>query len=169
MGISSMQFVLANAPAEGSESHHRNVRKVYLNPEALKASRLCTADVIAIAGDTFTDTMDFALGAVWPSLELSQNSIVIPSSLQLTARLKPGQNVHVFPLSGMATSRLPSGIPGLRHAQEVATLRFREISTEDISTRPTSGNTLPSKRKDWLNLFLREYLGQMLAYAALFF
>ncbi|KAL9710865.1 AAA+-type ATPase [Leucoagaricus gongylophorus] len=146
-----MQFVLTSASSEGSGSHYRDVRKIFLSPEILKANRLCTGDVVAITGD---DTADFALGIVWPSLDLSQNSIVAPRSLQLTARLEYGQNTHVFPLSGTATSKLPPGIPSFRQAQEAMTIRLKEISTDDLSSRP-----IPlAKKKDWLDLLLREHL-----------
>lgn len=46
-----MQFVLTSASSEGSGSHYRDVRKIFLSPEILKANRLCTGDVVAIAGD----------------------------------------------------------------------------------------------------------------------
>jgi len=49
-----MQFVLTNPSSEGSESHYRDVRKVYLSPEILKANKFCTGDVVAITGDDTT-------------------------------------------------------------------------------------------------------------------
>jgi len=49
-----MQFVLTNPSSEGSESHYRDVRKVYLSPEVLKVNRFCTGDVVAITGDDST-------------------------------------------------------------------------------------------------------------------
>ncbi|KAJ3572904.1 hypothetical protein NP233_g2773 [Leucocoprinus birnbaumii] len=153
-----MQFVCTEPSAEGSESHYRDARKVYLNPEVIKANKLCTSDVIAIAG---ADITDFALGVVWPSVELSQNSIVLPGSLQLTARLGIGQNVHVFPMSGLAISKHPPGIPALRSAKEATTIRVKEVPTEDLSSLSSlsmASGSPPSKRKDWLNLLLREHL-----------
>jgi len=49
-----MQFVLTKPSSIGSGSHYRDVRKVYLSPEILKANRLCTGDVVAITGDNTT-------------------------------------------------------------------------------------------------------------------
>jgi len=49
-----MQFVLTNPSSEGSGSHYRNARKVYLSPEILKANRFCTGDAVAITGDDTT-------------------------------------------------------------------------------------------------------------------
>ncbi|KAF9448797.1 AAA family ATPase [Macrolepiota fuliginosa MF-IS2] len=159
MSISSRKFAFTVAPAEDSHSHHRDGRKVYFNPEILKAYKLCTGDLVAVASETFSDTKDFALGVAWPSLELSQESIIIPSSLQLTARLESNQGVHLFPLSGTAPGKLPPGIPSLRQAQEAATIRLREIPSEETSSLPIlSGPSHESKRRDWLHLLLREYL-----------
>ncbi|KXN82280.1 hypothetical protein AN958_02781 [Leucoagaricus sp. SymC.cos] len=158
MGISPVQFILTPASAEGPASHHRDARKVYFNPEVLRIHKLCTTDLIAVTGVDFPNVADFALGVVWPSVELPQSSIAISKSLGLTARLTPGQNVQVFPLSGTGAGKLPSEIPSLRQAQEAATVRLREITAGETFSSVPSSDSHSDKRQDWLNLLLREYL-----------
>lgn len=56
MSLPPSRFTVTAVSGEGSDSHHRDARKVYLNPEALKAHKLCTGDVVAITGEKFSDT-----------------------------------------------------------------------------------------------------------------
>lgn len=127
------------------------------------------------------------MGVVWPSLDLSQDSkfssllrytrqvvflnlnsgvapsstpgVLVSSSFLLTAGLTSGQRARVFPLSGLASVKLPPGIPSLRNVQEAGSIRLREIliggRVPQVSIASGSNNQQPH----WLNLAAREILG----------
>ncbi|KAJ3515828.1 hypothetical protein NLJ89_g1506 [Agrocybe chaxingu] len=142
---------------EGSENQPRAVRRVIFNSEFLKYAKLCTGDIVALSsGDSSASKKDFAVGVVWPSLDLPQGTILISTSLLLTAGLAVGQPARVVPLSG--SNKLPPGFPYLRNAQEAGTIRLKELPTKENSLngkRPSSSK--PSQR-DWLSLAARELL-----------
>ncbi|XP_006457634.1 hypothetical protein AGABI2DRAFT_189093 [Agaricus bisporus var. bisporus H97] len=156
MSISSRQFIVTTTSAEGSGSNHRDARRVYLNPDVMKTHNICTTDLIAVTGENFPDPRGFALGVAWPSLDLSQDSIIIPNSLKLTISLEFGQKARIFPLTDVASNKLPSGIPSMREIKDAAAIRLREICTEKVSSSSTPSQA--STSRDWLHLLLREYL-----------
>ncbi|OCH87928.1 AAA family ATPase [Obba rivulosa] len=154
--ISSRTFTVR--AAHGSEAVARAARRVIVNAELLKGARLCAGDVVALsAADTHTKA--FAVGIVWPSLELSQDSVLASSPLLLTAQVPDGSRVRIFPLS---TARPPPGLPSLRQAQEAHLVRLREVPLPDAERAiPGSSSSVESgkgKRRDWLTLSVREAL-----------
>ncbi|PBK95802.1 AAA-domain-containing protein [Armillaria gallica] len=136
------------------------VRRVILHPEVLKTVKLCTGDVVALSsGDTLDIVKDFAVGIVWPCTDVSQESLVVSSSLLLTARLEAGQRARIVPLAGIAPSKLPPGLPSLRQVQDASTIRVHELLTENNqSTSSSASQAHDKKEKDWLALLIREVL-----------
>lgn len=136
------------------------VRRVILHPEVLKTVKLCTGDVVALSsGDTLDIVKDFAVGIVWPCTDVSQESLVVSSSLLLTARLEAGQRARIVPLAGIAPSKLPPGLPSLRQVQDASTIRVIELLTENNQFASSSASQAHGrKEKDWLSLLIREVL-----------
>ncbi|KAG7444103.1 AAA-domain-containing protein [Guyanagaster necrorhizus] len=135
-------------------------RRVILHPEVLKAVKLCTGDAVALSsGDTLDIVKDFAVGIVWPCTDVSQESLVVSSSLLLTARLGAGQRARIIPLAGIAPSKLPPGLPSLRQAQDASTIWVHELLTENHqSSSNSTSQSQGKKEKDWLALLVREVL-----------
>ncbi|KAK0201465.1 AAA family ATPase [Desarmillaria ectypa] len=135
-------------------------RRVILHPEVLKTVKLCTGDVVALSsGDTLDIVKDFAVGIVWPCTDVSQESLVVSSSLLLTARLEAGQRARIVPLAGIAPSKLPPGLPSLRQVQDASTIRVHELLTENNQSASSSASQSHGKKdKDWLALLVREVL-----------
>ncbi|KAL0063124.1 AAA+-type ATPase [Marasmius tenuissimus] len=145
--ISSRKFT-AGLHSESNEESSRAVRRVLINSDTLKVSKLTTGDVVAVSGTE--DFKVFAVGIVWPSLEQAQDTISISPSLLLTARLKAGQQAKIHPLT---SAKGPFGLPALRNVQEARSVRLKE--TSQVSKGKSKGT---SQEKDWLPLFLREAL-----------
>lgn len=85
-------------------------------------------------------------------------------SILLTARLTVGQHSTIYPLTGPATPKLPQGIPSLSSFKQASVVRLKEITVGLPKTTPwiagaTSSIESGTKRKDWLDLLLREALG----------
>ncbi|GLB45448.1 putative AAA domain (dynein-related subfamily) [Lyophyllum shimeji] len=117
---------------------------------------MCTGDIIALSNAASTSVRkNFAVGIAWPSLEISQDSVLIPTSLRLTARVEAGDQVQIFPLSGTNVPKPPPGLPSLRHLQEAGTIRLREILAP---SSPAISHPPENKQRDWLSLLLRESL-----------
>ena len=86
--------------------------------------------------------------------------VLVSKSLLLTAGLSVGDTAHVFPLFGVGSNRLPPGLPSLRQAQEAGTIRLKEDLTANIIP-VTESSSREHKDRDWLDLALRELLGQL--------
>ncbi|KZT69527.1 AAA-domain-containing protein [Daedalea quercina L-15889] len=107
----------------------------------------------------------FAVGIVWPSTEVSHDTILISKSLLLTVHLTPGAKAQLHPLTG---GKPPPHLPPLKSAQAAHTIRMREVLPEVSSTlvdpqrRSHTKNQAqeagPAKRRDWLTLLVREVL-----------
>ncbi|KAF5374178.1 hypothetical protein D9615_008879 [Tricholomella constricta] len=152
--ILSRKFTVESDDSAGHVA--RAARRVIFNPDVLKSAKLCTGDIIALSnGDGAISRKDYAVGIAWPSLEMSQDSVFVPTSLRLTARLEIGDKVQIFPLSG-PTFKPPPGLPSLRHLQEAGTIRLKEIPIS-LPSNHTS-HTPEKKQRDWLTLLLRELL-----------
>ncbi|KAG2114263.1 P-loop containing nucleoside triphosphate hydrolase protein [Suillus discolor] len=137
----------------------RAIRRVVVHASILKASQLCSGDVVALSGaDDKVTKKDFAIGTLWPSLDIPQDVILISSSLFLTARLKEGATVQVFDVSDQGAGRPPSGLPTMRDVQEAGTICLREISIRTRTMQNLADSQGKGKRRDWLTLLLREYL-----------
>ncbi|KAF8148250.1 AAA family ATPase [Crassisporium funariophilum] len=144
--------------SEGSEIIPRAARRLIFNSDFLKAAKLCTGDIVALTGgDKSISNTDFAVGVVWPSLDLSQNTVLVSNSLLLTAGLAAGQRARIIPLSGAASSKLPPGIPSLRQVQEAGIIRLKEIPSGNILPTKVSSSS-KSHHRDWLGLAAREIL-----------
>ncbi|TFK38925.1 P-loop containing nucleoside triphosphate hydrolase protein [Crucibulum laeve] len=144
---------------EGLENPYRAARRVIFNSDVLKAAKLCTGDIVALSkGDISGSSKEFAVGVVWPSLDLSPDSVLISTSLLLTANLTAGQHAHIFPLNGTSAAKLPPGLSSLRNVQEAGTVRLKEISAKEGLSISVPSSSHESKQRDWLNLLLREVL-----------
>ncbi|KAG6853114.1 hypothetical protein C0991_006804 [Blastosporella zonata] len=152
--ISSRTYVVESDDSPGPSS--RAARRVIFHADVLKAAKLCTGDIVALtSGDPTSTRKEFAVGIAWPSLEIPQDSVLVSTSLRLTAGLEEGHRVQVFALSGATSPKPPPGLPSLRQLQEAGIIRLREISSPP--TNPTS-HSAETKQRDWLNLLLREHL-----------
>ncbi|KAH7927650.1 AAA-domain-containing protein [Leucogyrophana mollusca] len=144
--------------AEVGDIGSRAARRVIVHADTLKSSKLFSGDVVALSeADNGNAKKNFAVGVLWPSLEIPQHSILVSSSLLLTARLAEGTRVQIFPLSSKAASKPPLGLPLLRDIQEASSIRFRELSRSSTKTQYT-GAQGKGKRQDWLTLLLREHI-----------
>jgi len=143
--MSSKSFIIALADRD--ETEDRAVRRVVVNTEVLKALKLCAGDVVAIVG-TDNSNKNFAIGVIWPSLEISTERISVSCSLLLTADLREESKAQMFPLNG----KRPAGIPSQHN--EAAVIRLREVSRKSSS----GSKGLKDKKRDWLTLLLKESL-----------
>jgi AAA family ATPase len=125
----------------------------------LKASKLCSGDVVALSeADDGNTKKDFAIGTLWPSLDIPQDVILISSSLFLTARLKEGAKVQLFDMSDQGAGKLPPGLPTMRDVEEAGTIYLRDISIRTRTMQNMANSEGKGKHRDWLTLLLREYL-----------
>ncbi|KAG5728058.1 ATPase family gene 2 protein [Termitomyces sp. T112] len=129
-------------------------RRVIFNADVLKAAKLCTGDIVVLVNGVRPNSRKgVAIGIAWPSLEVTQESVLVPTSLRLTARLQAGEQVQIYALSSATSPKLPPGLPSLKNLQEAGTICLREISSP-----PKSVTNETSIKRDWLNLLLRESL-----------
>ncbi|KAF8549749.1 AAA family ATPase [Imleria badia] len=143
--------------SEAAEGESRSAKRVIIHPDNLKALKLCSGDVIALSQvDNGNAKRDFAVGVLWPSIDVSQNTVLLSPSLFLTAHLEEGCQVQFFPLPGKPTNKGDSFLPSLRDAKEAGYIRLREIFRGP--TRSTQTDTHDGKRRDWLAILLREHL-----------
>lgn len=136
----------------------RAIRRVVVHASILKASQLRSGDVVALseADDGATKKQHFAIGTLWPSLDVPQDAVLVSSSLLLTARLEEGAKVQIFDMSDQSAGRFSPGLPAIRDVEEAGTISLRENS---IRTRTMQANSQgKGKHRDWLTLLLREYL-----------
>ncbi|KAH7885147.1 P-loop containing nucleoside triphosphate hydrolase protein [Phlebopus sp. FC_14] len=147
---------------KSEEGGSRAARRIVVNADRLKTLKLCSGDVVALCGaDNGTTKEAFAIGVLWPSLELPQNAISVSSSLLLTACLTEGRQVQIVPLPGKGLKRTSLFLPSLYDAREARHVRLRELSrslSADKSAQPSSGTRKDAKPRDWLTLLLRECL-----------
>ncbi|KAF8875657.1 P-loop containing nucleoside triphosphate hydrolase protein [Infundibulicybe gibba] len=158
--ITSRKFIVEKC--DNAETIPRAARRVIFSADFLKATKLCTGDVIALSReDNAGSWKEFAVGIVWPSLEISQDTVSVPASILLTARLEAGQKVHIFPLSGLACSKSPPGVPSLREIPEAGVIQLQEINattTHRDSLATSTKTALEKEDGDWIPLLLRESL-----------
>ncbi|KAH9831440.1 AAA family ATPase [Rhodofomes roseus] len=157
--VTTKTFVVGTNDVSG-----RTARRIVINAEIVKTTKLCAGDAIAILSDD-PQVTTFAVGVVWPSTDISHDTILISKSLLLTAHLTPGAKVQLHPLTG---GRPHPHLPQLKSAQAARTIRVREVLLEASSspadlrhkTQPTppSHESSPEKRRDWLTLLVREVL-----------
>jgi AAA family ATPase len=115
--------------------------------------------VVALSeADDGNTKKDFAIGTLWPSLDIPQDVILISSSLFLTARLKEGAKVQLFDMSDQGAGKLPPGLPTMRDVEEAGTIYLRDISIRTRTMQNMANSEGKGKHRDWLTLLLREYL-----------
>jgi AAA family ATPase len=115
--------------------------------------------VVALSeADDGNTKKDFAIGTLWPSLDIPQDVILISSSLFLTARLKEGAKVQLFDMSDQGAGKLPPGLPTMRDIEEAGTIYLRDISIRTRTMQNMANSEGKGKHRDWLTLLLREYL-----------
>ncbi|KAF8133361.1 P-loop containing nucleoside triphosphate hydrolase protein [Boletus edulis] len=144
--------------SEAVEGESRSAKRVIVHPDNLKTLKVCSGDVIALSqADNGNAKKDFAVGVLWPSIDVPQNVVLLSPSLFLTARLEEGSLVKVFPLHGKTTNKDNPFLPSLRDTKEAGYIRLREILKGQ--TKKAQADTHESgKRRDWLTLLLREHL-----------
>ncbi|KAI0691255.1 AAA family ATPase [Cerioporus squamosus] len=158
-GLTSRTFTADISDA--AEPVSRTSRRIVLNADILKQHKLYAGDVIAVASSQSSKAL--AVGVAWPSAELSQDSIQISPPLLLTARISKGSRVSVFPLEA---TKVPAGIPPLRHAELAQHICVKEVSREQDGASnsvpkaptPKESSSGSSRRRDWLTLLIREAL-----------
>ncbi|KAI6157496.1 P-loop containing nucleoside triphosphate hydrolase protein [Pisolithus tinctorius] len=157
--MTSLKFTVGLADA--GDSGHRAAKRIIIHADVLKVSKLCSGDVVALRQVDDTANKHIAVGVLWPSLDIPQNSILISRSLLLTAHVTEGSLIHIFPLSGKPTGGATNWLPSLQNVREAKFVRLREIPAENAE-----GQSCPvllesrgdKKRRDWLALSLREHL-----------
>lgn len=125
--MSMPKLTVRRSPPAAIESGVRAIRRVVVHASILKASKLCSGDVVALSeADDGNTKKDFAIGTLWPSLDIPQDVILISSSLFLTARLKEGAKVQLFDMSDQGAGKLPPGLPTMRDIEEAGTIYLRD-------------------------------------------
>ncbi|KAJ7175747.1 AAA family ATPase [Mycena filopes] len=142
---------LASFSVVQNECSSRAARRVIFNADVLKTARLSTGDLVAISAH---NSKNFAVGIAWPSPELPAHSVSLSTSLYLTADLKNGQNIHVFPFPRTAASNNPLALPIFSQIPEMTEIRLKEVSRNGTSFEALPGG----KRVHWLKLLIRESL-----------
>ncbi|KAG9315516.1 P-loop containing nucleoside triphosphate hydrolase protein [Chiua virens] len=145
--------------SEVAEGESRSAKRVIVHPDSIKTLKLCSGDVIALSqADNGNAKKDFAVGALWPSIDLAQNAILLSPSLFLTARLQEGVQVQIFPLHGKGANKDNSLLPSLRDAREAGYIRLREASKGSTVQSAQTDGPDSGKRRNWLEILLREHL-----------
>ncbi|PAV24032.1 AAA family ATPase [Pyrrhoderma noxium] len=152
MSLSTRTFTtIAAELSEISSSSFRVTRRILINNDLLKNSKVYAGDVIAVLSTSVVpfSSESFCIGVAWPSQDIPLDSICVSTSHMLSANLKAGDNVRVVPLEKeKSTFNLPT-LRGIRRAQHIA------VAEVDDLNRPIPQK---SKKQDWLALYLREVL-----------
>ncbi|CAL1713789.1 unnamed protein product [Somion occarium] len=161
MSLLSARTFKVELASESLETINRAARRVIVNADLLKSAKICSGDVVALskAGSPQDRGKVFAVGIAWPSLDVSQDTVLVSSPHLLTARLAQGERVQLFQLN---TAKSLPGLPSLRQAQEARTVHLKELSRTDErldrSGASSSAHSDKGKRRDWLPLLIREAL-----------
>ncbi|KAN0128871.1 P-loop containing nucleoside triphosphate hydrolase protein, partial [Lactarius tabidus] len=141
----------------------RAVRRIFVNSDAIKMSKLYAGDVVAFAAAESADSSQlYAVGEIWPSLELASDVVEATASLLLTARILDGTKVVIHSLSAQSATKRLAWLPSLQGAQHANIVQLREIDTNGAPLIvPNSGSQKISdkaKQRNWLTLLVRESL-----------
>ncbi|KAI0927661.1 hypothetical protein AcV5_008138 [Taiwanofungus camphoratus] len=153
--ISSRPFSVGLADA--SDVASRAARRVIVNAETLKGAKVCAGDLLSLSA-AGSQKKAFAVGVAWPSLDISPDSVLVSSSLLLTAQLSEGAKAEIFLLNDIG---LPPCVPSLRRARAARTVRVKDVSQNSIPRLRSVANTPErnkGKQRDWLTLLIREAL-----------
>ncbi|KAI0260648.1 AAA family ATPase [Gloeopeniophorella convolvens] len=165
--ISSRTFIARIADSD--DVSERAIRRIIVNSDVVKATKLCAGDVVALVDlsasqENGKQKRPFSVGTLWPSLELDSDTVEIAVNLMNTARLTEGSKTVIFPLNVQGTNTLPSWLPSLRKMPQADAVRLRELVMLDVNDAPMrvlASKDKPDKEKqrDWLTLLARETLG----------
>ncbi|KAI5119492.1 hypothetical protein M0805_009516 [Coniferiporia weirii] len=152
MSLASRTFsacLVDSSDLSGSSS--RVSRRVLLNPDLLKSSKVFAGDVVAISAtnrDVSSPSL-YALGIAWPSPDVSPDTVYLSASQMLSANLLEQTQVQITPLTDKTRN---TGLPSLRDVREARSIAVRETS------EPSSEALEDTKKPDWLTLYIREVL-----------
>ncbi|TEB27411.1 AAA-domain-containing protein [Coprinellus micaceus] len=102
-----------------SEAQLRSARRILVNADLLKASKLNTGDVAAVSQNAKV----FAVGVLWASTESLVTSLSVSTSHLLTLGLLEGQTVRILPLALTGPASRAPGIPSLKSAKDATDIR----------------------------------------------
>ncbi|KAH9015299.1 AAA family ATPase [Lactarius hengduanensis] len=139
----------------------RAVRRIFVNSDAIKMSKLYAGDVVALV-PAHAPGRHYAVGEIWPSLELAGDVVEAAITLLLTSRILEGSSVVIYPLGAQNTTKRPTWLPSLQAVQHADTVQLCEIDTNGAPLiTPISGSQTLSnkgKQRNWLTLLVRESL-----------
>ncbi|KAH8984441.1 AAA family ATPase [Lactarius akahatsu] len=139
----------------------RAVRRIFVNSDAIKMSKLYAGDVVALV-PAHAAGRHYAVGEIWPSLELAGDVVEAAITLLLTSRILEGSSIVIYPLGAQNTTKRPTWLPSLRAVQHADTVQLCEIDTNGAPLiTPISGSQTLSdkgKQRNWLTLLVRESL-----------
>ncbi|KAG9019279.1 AAA+-type ATPase [Tulasnella sp. 427] len=119
----------------------RSIRRIHLNPDVLKAHKICVGDVLVVASDTSNQV----------SFQLYRQ---FGPNVLLTAGLSEGDKADLFTLSPTRDSNIRVPID-IAEAREVIVV---ELTRGEPQIRPTKSEKETRKGRDWLVLAIREAL-----------
>ncbi|KAI0072999.1 AAA family ATPase [Panus rudis PR-1116 ss-1] len=157
MSISTRVFK-AELASDPSATVSRAARRVIVNADVLKATKICSGDVLALSKANSTKAQlpqVFAVGIAWPSQDVSPDTVLISHPMFLTARLAEGDKIKIVQIN---QTKSPPGFPTLRQTQEARIIQVREISNPSTTQSKPSSTPDKGKRRDWLPLLIRESL-----------
>ncbi|TFK22011.1 AAA family ATPase [Coprinopsis marcescibilis] len=139
----------------------RTARRITVNPDILKSSKLCTGDVVAVTKSQKSNPQKMYRQEVrFDSISLGTcpfklNGLALEISLShaLTAGLEEGEPARLYPLTGAASASKPPGLPSVQHAKEA-----RKILLQEMQMEGSEGSTEKEEKLEWLTLLLREHL-----------
>ncbi|THH05291.1 hypothetical protein EW146_g9942 [Bondarzewia mesenterica] len=152
--ISSSTFIVRVADPE--EVQGRASRRVLISSDTLKRTKLCAGDPVALVAADIAQKA-YAVGIIWPSTELLLETVQAMPSLLLTAKLREGSKVQLFPFNVPQGQKLKSWLPSFKQAREAGTVRLTEINSNE-SLLPPDNLKEKKTRRDWLSLLVRESL-----------
>ncbi|KAI9443648.1 AAA family ATPase [Lactarius indigo] len=148
----------------------RAVRRIFVNSDAIKMSKLYSGDVVALVpadaavsvppGSSETrqrKSYHYAVGEIWPSLELAGDGeasgghpdlfllalavVEAAMTLLLTSRISEGSSVVIYPLNAQNATMRPTWLPSLQAVQRANTVQLREVDANGAPLiTPISGS-----------------------------
>ncbi|KAI0317871.1 AAA family ATPase [Amylostereum chailletii] len=154
---SSLSRIFSIHTLDPSEYEGRAVRRVLINNEDIKGSKILAGDpVVLTSPGKLSESRPFAVGIAWPSTEVSVGEAQVAPSLLLTARLEESGKLQLSPLGVQSAA---PWLPSSAKLYEANSLKLREVDAQGRPTSPpTSVKNDKGKRRDWLSLLVRESL-----------
>ncbi|KAI0299653.1 AAA-domain-containing protein [Multifurca ochricompacta] len=159
--ISSQTFVIKAANQEIVKG--RAIRKIFVNSDTLKLAKSCAGDIavlIAVGSSQSGSKKPFAVGTIWPSLELANDVVEVANTLLLTAHVSEGSKVILYSMSSQSPARRLTWLPALQETRRANAVQLREININNtpVIASPYRKTSEKGKQRDWLTLFVREIL-----------